>query len=49
MGPIYGMLSVAGWAFFVGLLGYVMVASRRPRMNGTDEMGTMTDDRPEES
>ena len=29
MGTLYAMLSVAGWAFLIGLLGYVMVRSRR--------------------
>ena len=28
MGTMYAILSVAGWAFFIGLLGYVTVMSR---------------------
>jgi len=29
MAPLYCMLSIAGWAFFVGLLGYLIVRGRR--------------------
>ena len=29
MAPLYRMLSIVGWAFFVGLLGYLIVMNRR--------------------
>ena len=51
MGPLYGMLSVAGWAFFAGLLGYVITMSRRERrrQQGAGFEGVVKDDRPKES
>jgi len=30
MAPLYAMLSIAGWAFFIGLLGYLMFMKGRP-------------------